>query len=157
MKTVSLKLNEVLNLEVELAGLINQSTGEQVIPGILSLELDFVLKYHLSKLHTQVLEEKKVIEKFREDLIKKFGEEDKDGNFSVPYVINLHKNDKGEVVSADPNPKFEEFSKEFEKFLQETVEVKVKEFTIADFEGIKLKTTPTVLFSLLDEEVEAKV
>lgn len=151
MKTITLKLSEVLNLEVELAGLANQQTGEQLVQGLLGLELDFVLKYHLSKLHTQVLEEKKVIEKFREDLIKKFGEEDKDGNFSVPYVINLVKNDKGDVVSADPNPKFEEFSKEFEKFLAETVEVKVKELTIEDFAGIKLKTAPAVLFSILEE------
>lgn len=154
MKTVSLKLSEVLNLDVELAGLANQSTGEQLVQGLLGLELDFVLKYHLSKIHTQVLEEKKVIEKFREDLIKKFGEEDKEGNFSVPYVINVKKNEKGEAISADPNPKFEEFSKEFEKFLQETVEIKVKELTIANFEGVKLKTAPTVLFSLLEEIAE---
>lgn len=151
MKTVTLKLSEVLNLDVELAGIANQQTGEQLVQGLLGLELDFVLKYHLTKIHTQVLEEKKQIEKFREELIKKFGEEDKDGNFSVPYVINIVKNDKGEAVSADPNPKFEEFSKEFEKFLQETTEIKVKELSVEDFAGIKLKTAPAVLFSLLED------
>ena len=151
MKTVTLKLSEVLNLEAELAGIANQQTGEQLVQGLLGLELDFVLKYHLTKIHTQVLEEKKQVEKFREELIKKFGEEDKDGNFSVPYVINIVKDDKGNAVSADPNPKFEEFSKEFEKFLQETTEIKVKELSVEDFVGIKLKTAPAVLFSLLED------
>ena len=154
MKKVTVTLNQLLTLEAELAGVYNQSTGEALLKGILDLELDFVLKYHLSKLHTQVLEEKKTVEKFREDLVKKFGEEDENGNISIPYQINVEKNDNGEVVKFDVNPKFEEFNKEFTRFLEEEVELKVKNFSIEDFSGIKLKSAPTVLFSLIEEDSE---
>jgi hypothetical protein len=156
MKTVSLELNEVLSLEVELAGISNQQTGEVLIEGLLSKELNFSLKYHLDKIYKQVVEEKKVIEQFRQDLIKKFGEESEEGEVSVPCLINLKKDKEGNVVSGDPNPKFQEFSKEFEEFLKTKTEIRVKELTLADFTDVKLKSAPTVLFSLLDEEEELK-
>lgn len=155
MKNVTLKLSEVLNLDAELSGVTNPSTGEQLVPGILGLELDFKLKYHLSKLNSQVAEEKKHIEAFRNDLITKYGEKTEGDQFSVPFLINVKKDENGQIVSGDPNPKYEEFVKEFEAFLNEDTEFKVKGFTLADFEGIKLKNTPTVLFSLLDEEETA--
>lgn len=155
MKTVTLKLAEVLNLEAELAGVQNPQTGEIVVKGLLGAELDLVLKYHLDKIYKQVAEEKKAVDTFRDELIKKYGKEDENKNISIPYQINVKKDENGNVISADINPDFEKFSDDMNKFLETTTEIKIKELSIDAFSGIKLRTTPSTLFSLLEEVEEA--
>ena len=76
MKKVTLTLGQVMDLDAELNGIKNQQTGEPVTVGILNLELDLILKYHLEKLLKQTAEQKTLVEKLREELIKKHGTQD---------------------------------------------------------------------------------
>ena len=51
MKKRKLKLFEVLNLEAEIAGLTNQTTGERIIEGLLSQKISAVTKYWLNSIN----------------------------------------------------------------------------------------------------------
>jgi hypothetical protein len=58
----------------------------------------------------------------------------------------------GKLISADMNPAYITFNDEFIKLLEQSVDIKIKEFTIEDFKDIKSKDYPKVLLSLLDDE-----
>ena len=151
MKTVTLSLGKVLDLDAELNGVKNSQTGEQLVEGLLFQELPLTVKYHLEKVVKQTAEQKIIVDKLREDLIKKHGTQDGE-NFSIPLCINEVKDEDGKIISADMNPVYVTFNNEFVKLLEQSVDIKVKEFTIEDFKDIKSKDYPKVLLSLLDDE-----
>ena len=151
MKTVTLSLGKVLDLDAELNGVKNQQTGEQLVEGLLFQELPLVVKYHLEKVVKQTAEQKTLVDKLREDLIKKHGTQDGE-NFSIPLYTNEVKDEDGKLISADVNPSYVKFNDEFVKLLEQSVDIKIKEFTIEDFKDIKSKDYPKVLLSLLDDE-----
>ena len=152
MKTVTLSLGKALDLDAELNGVKNQQTGEQLVEGLLFQELPLVIKYHLEKVVKQTAEQKTLVDKLREDLIKKHGTQDGE-NFSIPLYTNEVKDEDGKLISADVNPSYVKFNDEFVKLLEQSVDIKIKEFTIEDFKDIKSKDYPKVLLSLLDDEV----
>lgn len=151
MKKVTLTLGQVMDLDAELNGIKNQQTGEPVTVGILNLELDLILKYHLEKLLKQTAEQKTLVEKLREELIKKHGTQDGE-NWGIPLYVNEVKDDSGKIISADMNPTYITFNEDFSKLLEQNVDIKVKELYIEDFAGLKSKDRPKVLFTLLSEE-----
>ena len=151
MKTVTLSLGKALDLDAELNGVKNQQTGEQLVEGLLFQELPLVIKYHLEKVVKQTAEQKTLVDKLREDLIKKHGTQDGE-NFSIPLYTNEVKDEDGKLISADVNPSYVKFNDEFVKLLEQSVDIKIKEFTIEDFKDIKSKDYPKVLLSLLDDE-----
>jgi uncharacterized membrane protein YheB (UPF0754 family) len=151
MKTVTLSLGKALDLDAELNGVKNQQTGEQLVEGLLFQELPLVIKYHLEKVVKQTAEQKTLVDKLREDLIKKYGTQDGE-NFSIPLYTNEVKDEDGKLISADINPAYVTFNNEFIKLLEQSVDIKIKEFTIEDFKDIKSKDYPKVLLSLLDDE-----
>lgn len=154
MKKVTLKLAEVLELEVELNGLVNQQSGEVVVEGLLSKDLKLSTKYWLSDLNEKVAKEKASVGKLREELIKKYGKADEQGNISIPMYINEKKDEEGKIVSADVNPDFVKFQDGYNKLIEETVEISHKEFKLSDFEDLKTKQLPRVFFKLLDAPEE---
>jgi hypothetical protein len=109
------------------------------------------IKYHLEKVVKQTAEQKTIVDKLREDLIKKYGTQDGE-NFSIPLYTNEVKDEDGKIISADMNPAYVTFNNEFIKLLEQSVDIKIKEFTIEDFKDIKSKDYPKVLLSLLDDE-----
>ena len=151
MKTVTLSLGKVLDLDAELNGVKNSQTGEQLVEGLLFQELPLIIKYHLEKVVKQTAEQKTLVDKLREDLIKKHGVQDGE-NFSIPLYTNEVKDEDGKIISADINPAYVTFNDEFVKLLEQSVDIKIKEFTIEDFKDIKSKDYPKVLLSLLDDE-----
>jgi len=137
MKNTQLSLFEILGLEIEINGLVNSKTGEIIEPGLLREKLSFVTKYWLNQLSEILLKEKYSLEKSREELVKSIiGSENKEETYSIPIYINEVKDENGNFISGDINPKFLEFQKEYGTLLQETKEISHYPFTLDDFKTI---------------------
>lgn len=152
MKKISFKLFELLNLEAELAGATNNQTGEKIIEGLLNQKLPVVTKYHLNTLVEALATEKKTIDALRDELIKKYGTEDKDGNIGISMVIETGEiNDKGEPVK-DLNPAYIEFNDEYGGLLNQEKEISVPTLKLSDLEKIETKDNYVLVFKHLIEE-----
>jgi hypothetical protein len=149
MQKVTLKIYEILALDVELNGYTDPQSGKLLAEGILSKDLKLTVKYWLSDLSDKVSKEKEKISKLREEIIKKFGTQDENGGVYIPMYVNQVFDDEGKMVSGDVNPTYESFQKEYQLLLDETVELEYKELKLSDIEGVTLKDTPTVFFKLI--------
>ena len=89
MNKIKLKLHEYYALESELNGVVNQRTGEVIFKGLLAEKIKLATKYWVNDLAKKVLAEKVEIEKLKEDLIKKHGEQDEAGGVSIPVYKYL--------------------------------------------------------------------
>ena len=151
MEKIKLKLSEVYGLNAELKGIINQQTGEIIQKGILDENLSIKTKYSLSKVSTQLVKEIESVEKLREEIIKKYGDVDKDNNYFIPQRINeVIDEETKQVVSFDINPKFIQFQTEFESLLQEEVEIDYTPILLDQID-IKSEINPSILFKLITE------
>ena len=152
MKTQSLKLFELLNLEAELAGATNPQTGEKILEGLLNQKLPVVTKYHLNILLSNLSAEKKTIDSLRDELIKKHGKEDENGNIGISMVIETGElNDKGEPVK-DINPAYIEFNDEYGELLGQEREIQVPQIKLSDLDKIETKDNYILVFKHLIEE-----
>ena len=152
MKNQSLKLFELLNLEAELAGATNNQTGEKIIEGLLNQKLPVVTKYYLNNLVELLAAEKKVIDSLRDELIKKHGTEDANGNVGISMVIETEKvDDKGEPVK-DINPAYIAFNDEYGELLNQEKEIKLPEIKLSDLDKIETKDNYILVFKYLIEE-----
>jgi len=127
MATVTLKNSEFLNLESEINGLVNQQENRLILRGLINENM---------KLSTVV----------------KHGEAQEDGTTFVPMFINIQTNEQGEVVSRDPNPKFEEFQQEYQPFLNEEKEFECELFTQQDLEGAYSEFNYPIFYKLVKSE-----
>ena len=152
MKNQSLKLFELLNLEAELAGATNNQTGEKIIEGLLNQKLPVITKYYLNALVESLAAEKKVIDSLRDELIKKHGTEDANGNVGISMVIETEKvDDKGEPVK-DINPAYIAFNDEYGELLNQEKEIKLPEIKLSDLDKIETKDNYVLIFKYLIEE-----
>jgi hypothetical protein len=152
MKTQSLKLFELLNLEAELTGATNPQTGEKILEGLLNQKLPVVTKYHLNILLSNLSAEKKTIDSLRDELIKKHGKEDENGNIGISMVIETGElNDKGEPVK-DINPAYIEFNDEYGELLGQEREIQVPQIKLSDLDKIETKDNYILVFKHLIEE-----
>jgi len=148
----TLKLYEFYNLEAELNGVIDQKNGQQISTGLLLERLKVNLKYWLQDLSKKATTEKEACEAIKKDLIKKYGEQDDQGNVSIPQFINVVNDADGKPVSGDINPKFLEFQNEWNAFLNEEKEIEHKDFKLSDFEDVKSDNALTTFFKLVKAE-----
>ena len=152
MKNQSLKLFELLNLEAELTGITNNQTGEKIIEGLLNQKLPVITKYYLNALVESLAAEKKVIDSLRDELIKKHGTEDANGNVGISMVIETEKvDDKGEPVK-DINPAYIAFNDEYGELLNQEKEIKLPEIKLSDLDKIETKDNYILVFKHLIEE-----
>jgi hypothetical protein len=149
MEKSSLKLHEYYTLEAELNGVINQETGEKVLKGLLNEKIKLTTKYWLTELAKKASAEKETVEKIKEELIKKHGEADEQGGISIPMYTNIVKNEEGQVVSRDVNPKFVEFQNEFNTLLDEEKELEHSTFKLEDFDSVESDANYQVFFKLV--------
>jgi hypothetical protein len=159
MTTTKLKLADVLNLEAEINGFTNPQTNEKIINGLLNEKLSLVAKYWLNDLSKKANEIKVDVDKLRDELIKKYGEDDGTGNIGIVYSVDAFNedgtpmtqlNEAGESVQLKRvNPKFIEFQSEYETLLQEEREVEHYEFTLAQFESVETADNIKVFFTLI--------
>lgn len=149
MEKVTLKLQEFYSLESELNGVVNNQTGEVVAKGLLSEKIKLTTKYWLHDLSKKVSTEKESVEKLKEELIKKYGEE-KDGAISIPLYINEQIDEETkEIVSREINPSFIKFQEDFNTLLQEERELEFKEFKLEEFENVETESNYNTFFKLV--------
>jgi len=152
MKNQSLKLFELLNLEAELTGATNNQTGEKIIEGLLNQKLPVITKYYLNNLVDTLGREKKVIDSLRDELIKKHGTEDKDGNVGISMVIETEKvDDKGEPIK-DINPSYIAFNDEYGELLNQEKEIKLPQIKLDNLDRIETKDNYVLVFKYLIDE-----
>jgi hypothetical protein len=143
MKKTKLSLGEIIGLESEINGLSNQQTGEVLLKGLLSENINLVIKYRLSKLADSIAADKKVVEGLRQELIKKHGEE-KDGNiFVAPFL------DEAKTIQ---NAKFGEFVQEYNVLLAEQKEIEHPVITLEDIKDVKSEGRYDVFLKLVEAE-----
>lgn len=129
MSKIKLQLGEIIALEAEINGVVNQQTGEVALKGLLSENISLIIKYRLSKLAESLLADKKTLDGLREQLIKKYGEEDGKGNMEVvPFL------DEAKTVQ---NPKFVSFANEYNALLAEEKEIELPSVTLDDLKDVK--------------------
>ena len=152
MKTQSFKLFELLNLEAELAGATNNQTGEKIIEGLLNQKLPVVTKYHLNNLVEALGAEKKVIDSLRDELIKKHGTEDENGNIGISMVIETGElDDKGEPAK-DINPAYIAFNDEYGELLNQEKDIKLPQIQLSNLDKIETKDNYVLVFKYLIDE-----
>jgi len=162
MEKITLKLFEFYNLDAELNGLTNQSTGESISVGLLREKLPLVTKYWLTELGKKVAAEKASVEELKNDLIKKFGKEDEKGGVSIPMVIDELDADGNVVMTTDAdgkevakkvfNPDFQQFEKEFNELLQTEKELEYKPILLSDLAKLETEENYVTLFKLVKAE-----
>lgn len=148
MKKIFLSNAEILELDVELNGTQNQDESKNK-KGLLSEPLPIRTKYWLDRINTQVASRKTTVEKLRNEIVDKLGEE-KDGVKQIPLLID----GKGKDAEKVLNPKIEEFTKQFNAVLEEKEEVDVPVLKIEDLGDLKTEIALKVLFKLLEEPAE---
>ena len=133
-----LKLFEILNLEIELNGYINPETGEKTVEGLLQQKLNFGLKYKLKNDALKIIEEKKQIFQIQDELIQKYGTQDSQGRMGIDRWEDFE--------NKIPNPKFAEFSQEWNQFLTTNErEIELTDLSLADLQEVVTKDTYNVI------------
>jgi hypothetical protein len=131
---------------------MNQQTGEKISAGLLAEKLKLTTKYWLTELAKKVAAEKTTVETLKEELIKKHGEADEQGNVSIPMYVNIVTNEEGQTVSREVNPKFIEFQTEFNAVLNEDKELEYKGFTLEEIENVESEGKYDTFFKLIKIE-----
>ena len=154
MEKSKFKLGDVLQLESEINGFVNQETGEKIYEGFLKQNLSIILKYELTELSEVLSKERRKVDGLRDDLIKKHGEQDEKGGILVK-MFNEVKDDEGNVISRVINPKYVEFDKEYGELLNTEIDLEYPEITKEDLkEAGKSKDKYQVLFRLIKKETK---
>ena len=152
MDKITLKLGDVLQLESEINGYTEPQTGEQVYEGFSKQNLSIILKYELSDFSTNLKSERTKVETLRDELIKKYGEEDGNGGILVK-MYNEIKDEEGNVTGKVVNPQYLEFDKEYGVLLNQEIDIEYPEITIQDLkEAGKTKDKYQVLFKLIKKQ-----
>jgi hypothetical protein len=161
MNKTTLTLGEIYALEAELAGQVNQQTGEKTVKGLLSQSISLLQKYWLTDLAEDLAKHKKNVDSIRNELIQKHGQPTDNGGISISVYIDKLDEEGNPVLDAQGNPikiinsKFQEFNDEMEKLLAENREIEHYPFKIEDFD-FKTDETYAVFFKLLKPKKEAE-
>jgi hypothetical protein len=152
MEKIKLKLFDILQLESEINGFVNQD-GKAIYQGFIKQNLSILLKYELTELSEVLAKEKKVVESLRDDLIKKYGEEDGKGGILVK-MFNEEFDETGEVViNRTVNENYIKFDEEYGVLLSNEKEIEYPEITKEDLkEAGKSNDDYKVLFRLIKRE-----
>jgi hypothetical protein len=149
MDKITLKLGDVLQLESEINGYTEPQSGEQIYEGFSKQNLSIILKYELSDFSATLKSERSKVEVLRDDLIKKYGEDDGKGGILVKMYNEL-KNEEGNVTGKVINPQYIEFDNEYGTLLNQEIELEYPEITKEDLKDAgKTKDKYQVLFKLI--------
>jgi hypothetical protein len=152
MEKITLRLGDILQLESEINGFTNPETGKQVYEGFVKQNLSIMLKYELTELSEFLTKERKKVEGLRDELIKKYGEEDGKGGIMVK-MIDETKDDDGNVISSKFNENYLKFDEEYSTLLNNEKEIEYPEITKSDLkEAGKSNDDYRVLFKLIKKE-----
>jgi hypothetical protein len=149
MEKITLNLGETLQLESEINGFTHPETGKQVFEGFVKQKLRIILKYELIEFSDFLIKERKKVESLRDDLIKKYGEEDGDGAIIVKMFDEVKDND-GNVVTSKLNENYLKFDEEYSKLLNTEKEIEYPLITKEDLNDAgKSNDDYRILFKLV--------
>jgi hypothetical protein len=149
MDKITLKLGDVLQLESEINGYTEPQSGEQIYEGFSKQNLSIILKYELSDFSATLKSERSKVEVLRDDLIKKYGEDDGKGGILVKMYNEL-KDEEGNVTGKVINPQYIEFDNEYGTLLNQEIKLEYPEITKEDLKDAgKTKDKYQVLFKLI--------
>ena len=149
MDKITLKLGDVLQLESEINGYTEPQSGEQIYEGFSKQNLSIILKYELSDFSATLKSERSKVEVLRDELIKKYGEDDGKGGILVKMYNEL-KDEEGNVTGKVINPQYIEFDNEYGTLLNQEIELEYPEITKEDLKDAgKTKDKYQVLFKLI--------
>jgi len=137
MKKQSLKLYEILNLEVEINGFIDPSTGKILMEGLLNQAISYGVKLNIKLALKNIEIIKKEVLNIQDELIAKYGDIDADGNTGINRVIFDEKRE-----NPQPNPKYFEYQKEWNDFLNNNErEIEFPLIQVDELKNIRTKDT----------------
>jgi hypothetical protein len=152
MEKITLRLGDILQLENEINGFINPETGKQLYEGFIKQKLSIILKYELTELSELLTKERKKVEGLRDELIKKYGEDDGKGGVFVK-MFDETKDEEGNVISSKINENYLKFDAEYGTLLSTEKEIEYPEITKEDLkEAGKSNDDYKVLFKLIKKE-----
>jgi hypothetical protein len=152
MLKIKLKLGEILQLESEINGLVNQESGKIIYEGFLKQNLSIILKYGLNELSELLKTERKKVEVLRDELIKKYGEENNEGSIFVKMYDEIE-DEEGNVVGKKFNEKYLKFEEEYSVFLNVEKEIEYPEITKEDLKDSgKSNDDYRILFKLIRKD-----
>jgi hypothetical protein len=140
MEKIKLTLGQVLELDAELNGYINPQTEEKVLDGFLKQNISMLVRYRMSTLINNVAAEKATIDKMRDELVTKHGDQTEAG-----YNVALR------LESGEINPKFLDFQREYSEVLTETTEIEYKPLAPKDIEEVVTTDNYNILLKLIQE------
>lgn len=141
MKKIELTLLDVLSLESELNGVVENN--QTLFAGLLSEELSFTTKYRLTKLAKELAAEKETIINLKNELIKKYGEEE-DGNIEVKQF------DK----DGKPSDKYAKFQKELVELFSEKKEFSYSSISLNEMKNVVTSARYVIVNELIEDVVE---
>lgn len=149
MEKFTLTLADVLDLEGEINGLVNNETGQVIYEGFRKQNLNIILKYDINTFGELLKNEVKSIDTIRDELVMKYGKE-KDGTIVVTMYDEV-KDDEGNVISRKYSKNFIDFNNEFNTLLtSKTKEFDVPTITKEDLKNAgQTKDDYRVLFKLI--------
>lgn len=154
MEKITLKLGDILQLESEINGYTDPQSGEIVYEGFTKQNLSIILKYELSDFSATLKTERTKVDSLRDELIKKYGEDDGKGGILVK-MYNEVKDEEGNVTGKVINPQYVEFDNEYGTLLNREIEIEYPEITKQDLKDAgKTKDKYLVLFKLIKKEKE---
>lgn len=149
MEKITLKLKDALQLGSEINGFRNPENGDILYEGFINQTLPIILKYDLKETVDFLEKERKKVESFKDELVKKYGEDRGNGDIIVNTYLE-EKNEQGQVIGKKINPVYLEFDKEFSELLNKEVEVEYPEITKEDLKNAgKTFDNYMVLFKLI--------
>lgn len=141
MKKIELTLLDVLSLESELNGVVENN--QTLFAGLLSEELSFTTKYRLTKLAKELAAEKETIINLKNELIKKYGEEE-DGKIEVKQF------DK----DGKPSDKYAKFQKELVELFSEKKEFSYSSISLNEMKNVVTSARYVIVNELIEDVVE---
>jgi hypothetical protein len=136
MQNTTLTLGEILDL-------VNEIYGPN---GLLKQKISITTKYWLNDLGEQLIKEQATIKQFHDELVIKYGAEI-DGVVKINISI-----DDSETQTKKINPKYLEFSTEYNNLLAETKNIQHKTFNLSDLNEITTEEDYKVFRKLITVE-----
>jgi len=159
METLKIKLGQIFELDAEINGISSTNElGEQVIliKGFINESLSLTTKYWLLELNKEVNKVKSSLESLRDELIKKYGVEDKEtGKIIISlYLPGTEEFDyNNNIINGTPNPIYHEFQKEYSDLINDDLEIQYKPIPLSGLTRIETESVyPFILQNLITTE-----
>ena len=159
METLKIKLGQIFEIDAEINGISSTNElGEQVtlIKGFINESLSLTTKYWLLELNKEINKVKSSLESLRDELIKKYGVEDKEtGKITIPlYLPGTEEfDDNNNIINGTTNPVYIEFQKEYSDLINDDLEIQYKPLPLSILTRIETESVyPFILQNLITTE-----